>query len=242
MTIFAALIFILIVLAFVYLRTKSDGKYEIKLTDIIMGILPVAIWLLLSGNISELQVGDLRVKLNEEFKRNIVQETSLKDNLLADGENYFSIGVDCEYAIEPDIKNNSPYPGGSSYTYVIIQKDCEDDKYGHAHPKFWAILSFKDLSEGFLDPRSKLNGKLFLLWAKERDFKSLSESLPSFVSVQNAVTFKTDKLTALEKMEELNVEFLPVIDEDKTFLGVVTKSKLTTSFLVNIGRDLRKNQ
>lgn len=240
MTIFAALIFM--VLAFVYLRTKSDGKYEIKLTDIIMGILPVVIWLLLSGNISELQVGDLRFKLNEEFNRNIVKETSLKGDLLADGENYFSIGVDCEYAIEPDIKKNNPYPGGASYAYVIIQKDCEDDKYGNAHPKFWAILSFKDLSEEFLAPTSKFDGNFFLLWAKERDFRNLSKHLPSFVSEENAVTFKTDKLTALEKMEELNVEFLPVIDEDKTFLGVVTKSKLTTSFLVNIGKDLRKNQ
>lgn len=189
-----------------------------------------------------MQVGDLKVKLNEEFKKNIVEETSLKNNLLADGEKLFSIEIDCQYAIEEDIKKDSQYPGGTSYSYVIIQQNCEDDKYGNSHPKFWGILSFKDLSERFLDPQSKLNGNLFLLWSKEKDIKQLSSNLPSFVSEGNAVTFKTDKLTALEKMEELNVEFLPVIDEDKSFLGVVTKSKLTTSFLVNIGKDLRQNK
>lgn len=233
---FTGLVFVILVLIFVFLRTKTQGKFEIKVTDIIMGILPIILWLLVSGKISELTLGELGVKLHKEFEKAIKEDVTLKRNLLADGSNSFPIGVKCDYRIEGDILKNKKIIGGAEFhDYVIIKKDCKRDS------EFWGILNFRDLREVFLESlQENRNGEVFLLWVKSKSISNLKKNIPSFILADNAITYKTDKLTALEKMENLNVDYLPVVDDDNSFLGVVTRSKLTTSFLINIGESLKK--
>lgn len=252
-TTLAILLFILLIALSTFLRTKSNGKYEVRISDAIFAIVPVIIILLLSGQISELQVGDLSLKLKEDLKKKIINESDLKSNTILDGKRSLIIGVDCDYAVEEDIIKSHPMPGGISYNYIVFQHNCVDDKYGNRRAQFWGIISYEDYKDNFLTPNSQLpnsqlpnsllpnsqsKASVFLSWVKSKNINKL-KSIPSFVNVENAITLNTDKLSVLEKMEALNVDFLPVINQEKIFLGVITKQRLTSSLMLNIATNLK---
>jgi CBS-domain-containing membrane protein len=51
---------------------------------------------------------------------------------------------------------------------------------------------------------------------------------------------KTDKREALQKMEALNMDTLPVVQENDRFAGIVNRSRLTASLLLDVARNLEK--
>ncbi|WP_456403406.1 hypothetical protein, partial [Hydrogenimonas sp.] len=57
---------------------------------------------------------------------------------------------------------------------------------------------------------------------------------PGFIALENAITEKTDKRSALQLMDRLDRDFLPVVDETKRFVGVVKRSRLTASLIVDV--------
>lgn len=48
-----------------------------------------------------------------------------------------------------------------------------------------------------------------------------------------------DKKTVLEKMENLGLEILPVVSEKGKFLGVVDRSRLTSSLIIDMANKLK---
>ena len=64
--------------------------------------------------------------------------------------------------------------------------------------------------------------------------------MPGFIASKDAVTKETDKGQALRKMEKLNVETLPVVDKMKHFAGIVNRSRLTASLLIDVSENLKK--
>jgi len=65
--------------------------------------------------------------------------------------------------------------------------------------------------------------------------------MPSFKSSVDAVNERTtDKSQALQKMELLNVDTLPVVNDNGQFVGVVDRSRLTASFLIDVSKQLKK--
>jgi CBS domain-containing protein len=58
--------------------------------------------------------------------------------------------------------------------------------------------------------------------------------LPGFVSATHAVTATTSKRDALARMEQLNTDSLPVVDEQQHFAGTVERAKLTASLILAV--------
>src|SRR4030088_1338321 len=56
LSIFAALVALLVML-----RAKTQNKIDIKSADIAMALVPVALWLFLTGKIQELGFGDIKI-------------------------------------------------------------------------------------------------------------------------------------------------------------------------------------
>lgn len=56
---------------------------------------------------------------------------------------------------------------------------------------------------------------------------------------QNAIRSDGDKQSALEKMEELGVEMLPVVDFEEGFVGVVERSRLASSLIIEVANKVR---
>lgn len=64
---------------------------------------------------------------------------------------------------------------------------------------------------------------------------------PSFIGVDDAVTRTANKQQALARMDELPAEWLPVVDEPGGRLaGIVDRSRLTASLMLDISRKLEK--
>ena len=53
--------FLLLLIVIVLLRTVSQNRFEVKNSDILLALIPVALGLVLSGHIKELTVGDLKI-------------------------------------------------------------------------------------------------------------------------------------------------------------------------------------
>ncbi|MEO6550845.1 MAG: hypothetical protein ABIN94_22775 [Ferruginibacter sp.] len=232
-TFISILIFVCSIALLVVIRTNNNGKYEIKLTDVIIGLIPIVLWLLLTGRILEFEVGDLKVKFKEAYQKPVLgQVTSL-----IEGRQFISVGVDCTYGKEDDIQDQKTFPSYFPFKYIIIEEHCEDDKKGNSNPAFWGMLSVDDYKQLFLDSTSKLSGSLFIQWVKSKNIKELERTTSSFISINDAINLQTTKLTALEQMEKLKSDILPVIDDKRKFLGIVERSRLNASFLIDIGKD-----
>jgi len=63
-------------------------------------------------------------------------------------------------------------------------------------------------------------------------------ALPGFVTVDRALRPDADKRIALEQMENLNVDWLPVVDANRFFTGVVERSRLTASLILDVANRL----
>ncbi len=63
-------------------------------------------------------------------------------------------------------------------------------------------------------------------------------NLPGFVPGEYAVTPTANKRFVLEKMEERNVETLPVVDSQKRFVGMVERTRLTASLIIEVAEKL----
>ncbi|KKO18895.1 MAG: CBS domain-containing protein [Candidatus Brocadia sp.] len=61
------------------------------------------------------------------------------------------------------------------------------------------------------------------------------------MSSESAVDETTDKSQALQLMEFLNVDNLPAISKDKRFAGIVNRSRLTASLIIDVAKQLKKD-
>jgi hypothetical protein len=235
MTTFLFLLFFVLSLSIlVLIRTKSNGKYEVKITDTVICLIPIVIWLVTTGQISELGIGDLKFKLKETYKKPVATQISY----LIENEDLILIGVDCKYGWEDEIVSDTTFPSYKPFKFLLIKENCEDDQFGNSNPTFWGILAVEDYKQLFLSPDSKLNGELFIGWVKSQNLNELEKTIPSFISLDNAIDSKTSKLFALEQMEKLKTNFLPVVDEKKQFIGMVYRDRINSSFLIDIGKIL----
>jgi CBS domain-containing protein len=58
--------------------------------------------------------------------------------------------------------------------------------------------------------------------------------LPGFVGAEHAVTASTSKRESLARMEQLNVDSLPVVDNGRRFVGTVDRGKVTASLILTV--------
>jgi CBS-domain-containing membrane protein len=54
------------------------------------------------------------------------------------------------------------------------------------------------------------------------------------------VTETTDKAHALQAMESLNIDTLPVINQEKQFVGIVNRSRVTASLILDVAKALKQ--
>lgn len=66
--------------------------------------------------------------------------------------------------------------------------------------------------------------------------------LPGFVSADKAVRAETSKRDALQAMEDLKLDSLPVTDATGRFIGTVERSRLTTGLILAVTKKLSGEQ
>ena len=104
---------------------------------------------------------------------------------------------------------------------------------------FFAMADARDLAALFQVERPPYTARDFAEWVNAGNRAELAR-LPRFIPSQHAVTEQTHKRQALKKMEDLNVDTLPVVDTTNHFAGLVNRSRLTASLLLDVAENLRK--
>jgi CBS-domain-containing membrane protein len=77
--------------------------------------------------------------------------------------------------------------------------------------------------------------------ASDADKLKLAQ-LPSFVPSSDAVTKKSDKRDVLDRMEKSGRDWLPVVNAQGQLDGIVDRSRLTASMILDVTNQLKAAQ
>jgi CBS domain-containing protein len=127
----------------------------------------------------------------------------------------------------PAIKIYFEALSGSSHLRTVVINHQNGQLFGiyHAADLMGYLRITKD--EGYEQFQRLLNA------GDERAQMELAK-LPGFIPVEQAVTPTTSKRDALALMERINSESLPVVNDQKRFLGTVNRSKLTAGLILAV--------
>lgn len=235
--------FIVLVGLIIALKAKTGNKFEVKNSDIVLALIPIALWLFLTGQVQELAFGDLKIvsavkkasaspveaqvtelpveSVQVDIKagvREIPRLIEKKSEALS-----FRLGYGGYWG--PAI---SEYLGALTrepYLRYIVISNPDGSFFGMADARRLAAILQGRKGESYA--RNFAN----MLASADRD--GLKE-LPGFISTENTLKETSDKRTALKIMDSLDVQTLPVTDASGRFVGIVDRSKLTASILIDI--------
>jgi hypothetical protein len=243
----AAIIAALLLVGLVLLRFLTDNKAEVRITDAVIALLPILIALFATGNITRLVVGPEGFTL-ERAAQAIVNAASSAVGAQVDRIEPEPVATDEKAGIEqiPAYLARGvqalKFRIGGPYVASVIE---EYVKRLTGNPQFRYLLFTDDERfAGIIDARK------LLAWAGEdssrwndleawiRDNPEALAQLPGFVGPDQAVPATATKREALQRLEDTDRDWLPVVDDRQQFAGVVDRIRLTSSLILEVANQL----
>jgi len=247
-----------LLVASIMVRVFSGGKYEIKTIDLVFIVVPLLVAGLATGKLRGFDLFGVKADLSELWAKavdtHIEQQVStvpvspVNDaiEMIETAEKRgvdeiprlieqrtqalaFRLGMGGYYG--PAIKKYFDALYGSSLLQFVVINHPDGKLYGmYDAPDLIAYLRTVG-EKGYRDFEGMLNQ------GDERAKEWLAR-LPGFVPADKAVTANTSKRDALQAMEELKLNSLPVCDSAGRFIGTVERAKLTTSLILSVTKNL----
>jgi len=270
MIIISIVTFVALLVIIIFIRVKNK-KFEVKPTDIVLAILPIAIVLLVTGNLKKFEFGGLKVEsaFVKASESTIINQVN---HIKTDQPNSLSMKPWEPPLISPsrtlgELKNIPSRAAKALVCIPIKRAEALQFILGDGHYAGDAILHYLDsliqyppfqyiiiinkngTFFGLADGRTIYNlflnrdysANKFAEWLNKPDENALIK-MPSFRSSLYAVNERaTDKNQALQKMESLNVDSLPVVNDNGQFVGVVKRDRLVASLLIDVSKRLKIN-
>jgi CBS domain-containing protein len=242
----------------ILLRIFSKGKYEIKTIDLVFIIVPLLFVGLATGKLVELDFlgvkADLSGLLDKEIKQQVstVPVSQVDDaiemiktapkrgvhvipEMIEQRTQALAFRLGMGWYSGPAIKKYFDDLYGSSYLRYVVINHSDGTLYG-MYDAADLIAYLRTLGEvGYDKFETMLN-------QGDERAKDWLARLPGFVSSERAVTAETSKRVALQAMEELKLDSLPVSDSAGRFIGTVERAKLTTSLILAVTKKLSGEQ
>ena len=235
--------FLLLVIIIVALRAKTGSKFDVKNSDIVLALIPIFLWLFLTGKVKEFAFGDLKItSAIEEASKTTVEEKVSK------------LPVE---TIRTEMK------GGVGEIPDMLRRKVQALGFRIGHGGYWGPAIQSYLRELLTNPAFKYlivynpDGTFFGL-ADGRQVAAISgmnsseaqtladwlnrgqttelPTLAGFISAKEALTNSSDTRTALQRMNAMDLQALPVVDEKGMLAGIVDRSKLSASMLIEIAQ------
>lgn len=230
-------------------RGALGDQYEVRINDILVLVLPFLLWLFATGQISSFELGGEKLTVKAVFaeagSRPIygqVNKIPVQPVSSADKGSLNEIPALRKKKIEAlslHLNTNIYY---DSYVFSEYIRQL-----GTLSTFKWITIS--DTSGKFLGAIDILGGGKALLepGAVERLVEILNmiqpasnlTDFPGFVPAIDSLSSDTDKQTALDRMEKTGMSWLPVVNIDRQFIGVVDRGRLTTSLILDVSRALQ---
>jgi hypothetical protein len=239
----------------VIVRAKTAGKYEIKMIDLTLVLIPLLFWLIGTGKIQKFAVAGVEFETAAAFigasEKSIETQVALTSTLNIE---------DVVQTVESSEK------GGVSKIPKLIKNKTEALEFTLGHGGYWgpAIKTYFESLDAYAYLRYAIiynkDGTLFGVFEAKyllRYFRKKGVSayhqfaeylnraselslkdLPGFIPGKYAVSSTDNKRFVLETMEDLRRESLPVVDSNKRFLGMVDRTQLTASLIIDVAKKL----
>lgn len=238
----------------VYIRTKSDNKVELKSIDIALLLLPLVFFLFFTGKIGRVNLFGVEMETaavivdaaRQPIESQITElEGATIDDMVRSVEMERKGGVDripelIERKTEalqfrlgrggyygPAIQEYFESLMAAAYLKYVIINDEEGRLFGFFEARDLMNYFQKQGDDGYATLASRLNSGS----PSAREWLS---SLPGFIGGDMAVTHDLKKRQVLKTMEERNVQTLPVVRDDGRFVGIVERSRISASLLLEI--------
>jgi hypothetical protein len=245
--------------ASLFLRALTAGKYEFQTIDLIFLVIPLLVVALATGNLRSVDFFGLRADLTDLWTevgrseiRDQVSEPTPSARQDAIDVDIFESAAKSSLEDLPQVIGRQPevlefklghggYRGVAIAEYfealdgrlrIVVVNDQNDNLFGiYSAPVLISSLRFisslRSSGEGY-----DLLGDL--LNSGNEEARSRLATLPGFVGADNAVTEATSKRDALARMEKLDTDVLPVVNEEGRFVGTVGRSKLTAGLILTV--------
>ena len=244
----------------VAVRAKSGGKYEIKTIDLVLVLVPLFLWLVGTGKVQKFAVGGVEFDTAEAFigasekpiEAQVARTTLVTiDDVVHTVERSMKEGVDrIPKLIERKTEALEFRLGHGGYWGPAIQKYFESLgaytflRYAiiyYQDGTLFGVYDAGDLLDYFRVQRSNAYQSFarHLNKADELDLKAL-KGLPGFIPGEYAVTSESNKRFVLQEMEKRNSDVLPVVDSKRRFIGMVERTRLTASLIIDVAAKLEK--
>lgn len=252
--------FVAILAAIVVLRSKGSA-IEIRFPDIVVAVLPIMIYLIVSGKLTKFEISESGIKL----------ETAIKDAAKSEIAG-LQVAIDNEQVPSSNLPTESVSrrsKGGVQQIPRLINEKTEalsfnlgyNGYYGPAireylqkltSQPFLKYLIFYDQNGKFygVSPATKFvnqgtstNQQYADLasWLRDNNTQAIRDNVPGFIGFQDALNQTASRSQALEKMIDLQVDKLPMLDSDGNLLGMVDRTVISSSLLLDIARNVNKN-
>jgi hypothetical protein len=245
--------FVLLLIA-IFLRARFGEKFDLRTIDLVLIILPLLLVLLVSGKLKVFDAFGIKADFSELFAN--AADTTIELQIDQKG----SPGVDevvnmLQTAAKggvreiPTLIENKTealvFQLGHGGYYGPAIEDYFDALYASSFLQYLIITDQKGALYGIYDVldlsvhfRTNDNSpyKKFAQWlndAGQNDLKAL-QKLPGCISADQAVGRELSKRKALEHMDSLRVDSLPVIDKEGFFVGTVERAQLTASLILDV--------
>ena len=239
---------VVLLIVLVLLRTLTDGRAEVKLTDAAIAVIPVVLALFATGKLASLTVGAEGVKI-EAAKQAILEAADVPvadqvdviepREVEAAGKgsldripDYLSRGVEAltfqagvgGYVPQATREYFEALSQGPRFRWFVIEDA------GRLFGMMEAGDLLVQIDAGVLDWDGVID------WLREDPPRF--ESLNGFVKAEEAVAVSASKRETLGRMQATGRDWLPVVDDDGRLAGVVERSRLTAALLLGVAERL----
>ena len=248
-TVILMFVFVALVTFLVAVRLRTGNKFEIKTADIVLPLVLIGLWMFLTGRISKFQAAGVTIErafaqatekpvdtqvtavahlpvedIEPEAKGSVGQIQRLIDQK----SQALSFRIGYGGYRGPDIAEYFQTLLAYPYLRYVVIEYADGRVFGLAEAsEVWRWLSDE------VDPADLAD------WLIQSDTLALAR-VPGLVPAAAAIDWDTDKTAALEAMEARDVNTLPVVDAERRFVGVVDRSRLTASILIDVARGLEE--
>jgi hypothetical protein len=242
------------ILALLLVLRARDSKLEIRATDIVVATLPVLIFLLVSGKIQKLEFGEGGVKIETAFVKASTTEINSQVTAIT-GLPMETTRVDIKesvFAIPQLVEKKTEglsfrlgyggYYGPAIHEYLARLTAQPYLKYiiiENGDGTFFGMADARQLFAMLSNPYGQVKADEFARWLINSNRASFTK-LPGFIAAGHAVKPSADKSQTLQLMEQLNVDILPVINDQGQYLGIVNRARLVASLILDVAKDLKK--
>jgi CBS domain-containing protein len=241
----AIVVFAVVFACLVSLRANHK-EWDPRLSDAVIALIPIMVWLVVSGQLKELKFGTegFTADFREAVAKPIgpsVKELLPIQSLRADEKSDLS-------ALADIIKKKDQvliFVLGKNYS-VYFAKQYLTQLTQQSFFRFVELQQNGGALYGLVDART-LFGYLKTDGDWEEFIRAISENnmvylsaLPGYVGASSAVTGTATKSDVLEKMEAQHMDWLPVTDPDGSLKGIVERSAILAGLVLDLNKELRQ--